>query len=64
MDPLDEVNSYENVQYTYRPQLNQSRDEALIDVLPEYLTEEITFSRTQASNFYTRVFKSITEKPA
>lgn len=62
LDPLEEVDNYEDVQYTYRPQLDPQRDEALMEVLPDYLVEEITFPRTHASKFYTRVTKSLTER--
>lgn len=54
--------SYEDVQFTYRPQLDSSRDGDLIEVLPDYLTEEITFPRHQASKFYARIIKSLMER--
>ena len=60
---LEEVDNYEDVECTYRPQLDPDRDEALMNVLPEYLLEEITFPRNQASKFYTRVTRSLTERP-
>lgn len=44
------------------PQLDPDRDEALVDVLPDYLQEEITFPRPQAAKFYARVMKSLTER--
>lgn len=50
------------MQFTYKPQLDPSRDEALIEMLPDYLVEEITFPRPQASKFYARVIKSMTER--
>ncbi|AEO66717.1 uncharacterized protein THITE_2043583 [Thermothielavioides terrestris NRRL 8126] len=45
----------------YTPQLDQSRDRALIDVLPSYLVEEISFPQTQAGKFYARVLKALNE---
>lgn len=57
----DAADSYEDASFTYLPQLDPGRDQALIDVLPEYLTEEITFARFQAPRFYTRINKSLTE---
>jgi hypothetical protein len=59
---LEASDSYEDVQFTYRPQLKEDRDGDLLDVLPDYLVEEITFPRTQASKFYSRVVKSLTER--
>ncbi|QPC76414.1 hypothetical protein HYE68_007166 [Fusarium pseudograminearum] len=57
----DASDNYEDVSFTYQPQLNPGRDQELIDVLPGYLTEEITFPRSQAPKFYSRVNKSLTE---
>ncbi|KAK5998179.1 Monopolin complex subunit pcs1 [Cladobotryum mycophilum] len=54
--------NYEDVQFTYRPQLDANRDSEVIEVLPEYLTEEITFPRPHSSKFYTRVTKALTER--
>ncbi|RSM08038.1 hypothetical protein CDV31_008341 [Fusarium ambrosium] len=54
--------SYEDTQFTYRPQLDANRDGELMDMLPDYLVEEITFPRPQASRFYARVVKSLTER--
>ncbi|RFU77022.1 chromosome segregation [Trichoderma arundinaceum] len=62
LEDLDAADSYEDVQFAYRPQLDSSRDGDLIEVLPDYLTEEITFPRNQASKFYTRVIKSLMER--
>ncbi|KAL6920766.1 hypothetical protein ACHAPO_004553 [Fusarium lateritium] len=57
----DASENYEDVSFTYQPQLDTGRDHDLIDVLPGYLTEEITFPRSQAPKFYARVNKSLTE---
>ncbi|KAF5025183.1 hypothetical protein F66182_2759 [Fusarium sp. NRRL 66182] len=54
--------SYEDVQFTYQPQLDPGRDGELIDMLRDYMMEEITFPRHQASRFYARVNKSLTER--
>jgi hypothetical protein len=62
LEDLESADSYEDVQFAYRPQLDESRDGALIDMLPDYLTEEITFPRHQASKFYARVMKSLMER--
>jgi len=58
---LDKVDNYDDVQVTYRPQLDESRDEELIDLLPDYLVEEISFSRSYAAKFYSKVVKPLTE---
>ncbi|KAM0276228.1 hypothetical protein ACHAQH_006951 [Verticillium albo-atrum] len=55
--------SYEEARFTYMPQLDESRDRELVDMLPEFLTDEITFPRPQAARFYARVSKSLTEPP-
>ncbi|RDA89504.1 hypothetical protein CP533_5770 [Ophiocordyceps camponoti-saundersi (nom. inval.)] len=53
--------SYDDVQLTYKPQLDQSRDQGLYQLLPDYLVEEITFCRSHASKFYHRVIRSLSE---
>lgn len=57
------ASSQENV-YLYTPMLNTDRDRDLIEVMPDYLTEDITFDREVAAKFYARVVKTLTEKPA
>ena len=62
VESTDAGDSYDDVEFTYRPQLDPSRDADLIDMLPDYLVEEITFPRPQASRFYARVIKALTER--
>ncbi|PSR78022.1 chromosome segregation protein Csm1/Pcs1-domain-containing protein [Coniella lustricola] len=52
----------EGSEFMYKPQLDERRDRELIDLLPDYLTDEITFQRPQAAKFYVRVLKSLTER--
>lgn len=56
------ADSYEDAHCQYVPQLDPSRDRALMEILPDYLVEEITFPRPQAARFYARVGKALTEK--
>lgn len=58
------ADSYEDAQCNYVPQLDPSRDKDLMDLLPDYLVDEITFPRPQAAKFYARVVKALTEKPS
>ncbi|KAH7244611.1 hypothetical protein FSOLCH5_012009 [Fusarium solani] len=62
VETAEASDSYEDTQFTYRPQLDSNRDGELMDILPDYLVEEITFPRPQASRFYARVVKSLTER--
>ncbi|RDW79673.1 hypothetical protein BP6252_04311 [Coleophoma cylindrospora] len=55
------ADSYEEAQCVYSPLLDPSRDKAMMDLLPDYLTDEITFPRPQAAKFYARVVKALTE---
>lgn len=58
-------NSDENpddAEFMYKPQLDERRDSDLIDILPDFLVEEISFPRPQAAKFYARVQKSLTER--
>ncbi|KAI1816448.1 hypothetical protein GGS20DRAFT_221694 [Poronia punctata] len=50
-------------QFMYKPQLDSDRDQELIDLLPDYLVEEITFPRLHAAKFYSRVVKALNESP-
>ncbi|KAF4632489.1 hypothetical protein G7Y89_g5640 [Cudoniella acicularis] len=56
------ADSYDDAQCNYVPQLDPSRDKALIELLPDYLVDEITFPRPQAAKFYARVVKALTER--
>jgi len=54
---------FDDAQFIYIPQLGSARDEELIDLLPDYLVEEITFPRLHAAKFYSRVVKALSERP-
>ncbi|KAF2485190.1 chromosome segregation protein Csm1/Pcs1-domain-containing protein [Neohortaea acidophila] len=54
--------SYGEAEFAYEPLLDESRDRDLMDILPDYLTEEICFPRNHAVKFYTRVLDSMTKK--
>lgn len=61
--PLDEAAaSFETAEFQYIPLLDANRDRELVDILPEYLTVDITFARQQASKFYTRVIDALTKR--
>ncbi|KJR84710.1 MAM1 protein [Sporothrix schenckii 1099-18] len=51
----------DSAQFVYTPQLDDRRDAALIEQLPDYLVEEISFPRLQAAKFYKRVMQALTE---
>jgi hypothetical protein len=53
---------YDNTEFQYMPLLDTNRDRDLVDILPEYLTVDITFSRQHASKFYTRVIDTLTKR--
>lgn len=54
--------SYEDQEFLFTPLLDPHRDRALMELLPEYLQEEISFTRGQAEKFYERVVKCLTQK--
>lgn len=58
----NEGNSYEENEFVYQPLLDEQRDRDLIELLPDYLTEEISFPRAQAPKFYTKVVDSMSKK--
>ena len=45
----------EEDEITFTPLLERERDRVLISLLPDYLTEEITFSRVNATRFYLKL---------
>ncbi|KAL2000770.1 hypothetical protein VTN02DRAFT_2654 [Thermoascus thermophilus] len=54
--------SFEQAEFHYVPLLDENRDRDLMDLLPDYLTVDITFSRQQASKFYNRVIDTLTKR--
>jgi len=54
--------SYENTEFQYTPRLDTNRDHDLIELLPEYLTDELTFARTSAAQFYGKIVETLTKR--
>lgn len=54
--------SYEEAEFTYEPLLDDGRDGELIDILPDYLTEDIEFPRHQALKFYHKMLESMMKR--
>ncbi|RAL66287.1 hypothetical protein DID88_005957 [Monilinia fructigena] len=59
-----EVDSNGDADCRYTPLLDPSRDRPLLELLPDYLVDEIEFPRPQAARFYARITRALTEKPA
>lgn len=55
---------YNSAEFSYIPLLDENRDRELLDMLPDYLTVEINFSRQQAAKFYTRVIDTLNKRRA
>jgi hypothetical protein len=53
---------YADAEFAYTPLLDEKNDRDLIDILPDYLTEEICFPRSSASRFYSKVVDCMTKK--
>ena len=51
--PVTMVNDEDEI--TFTPHLDPERDEKILSLLPEYLTEEITFARQNATRFYLKL---------
>ncbi|KAH8894048.1 hypothetical protein GQ53DRAFT_643788 [Thozetella sp. PMI_491] len=56
--------NYEEAEFLYQPFLDESRDRDLIDVLPGYLVDEITFPRHQCNKFYVKVLEALHQREA
>ncbi|KAJ6083847.1 hypothetical protein N7467_007982 [Penicillium canescens] len=54
--------NYDNTEIQYLPLLDANRDRDLVNMLPNFLVEDITFSRGQAAKFYTRVIDALTKR--
>ncbi|KAJ5675700.1 Monopolin complex subunit Csm1/Pcs1 [Penicillium macrosclerotiorum] len=60
--PKVSSSEYESAEFQYLPLLDANRDRDLVNILPDFLTVEIQFSRQQASKFYTRVIDALTKR--
>ncbi|KAJ5580004.1 Monopolin complex subunit Csm1/Pcs1 [Penicillium hispanicum] len=60
--PKISTTDYESAEFQYLPLLDANRDRDLVNILPDFLTVEITFSRQHASKFYTRVIDALTKR--
>ena len=56
------LSGYEDAEFQYTPLLDGNRDRDLLEILPDYLTEEICFPRSNAAKFYARVVDCMTKK--
>ncbi|KZF25464.1 hypothetical protein L228DRAFT_258885 [Xylona heveae TC161] len=54
--------SYETTEFQYIPLLDANRDRDLLELLPDYLSEEITFPRSQAGRFYAKIVETLTRR--
>lgn len=54
--------SFLETEFLYTPLLDASRDGDMMELMPTYLTEEITFAREDASKFYCRVLDTLTKR--
>lgn len=59
-----QLKSYEDAEFTFTPFLDSNRDRDLLEILPDYLTEEICFPRSNAAKFYSRIVDCMTKRIA
>ena len=60
--PDPEKPAYEDAEFAYTPLLDENRDKDLLDILPDYLTEEICFPRSHAARFYAKIVDCMTKR--
>lgn len=53
--PGSQAGGYDDIEFAYTPLLDEKNDRDLLDILPDYLTEEICFPRSSAAKFYAKV---------
>lgn len=58
----DAGESYADTEFFYQPLLDDQRDRDLVDLLPDYLTEEISFPRGHAAKFFSKVVDSMSKR--
>lgn len=56
----DVENPGDEPQLRYMPQLDPNRDRGLMEILPNFLVDEIEFPRSHVDKFYARVVKALT----
>lgn len=54
--------AYEEAEFSYEPKLDDERDQMLLQILPDYLSEDICFPRNHAVRFYSKVVESMTKR--
>ena len=54
--------SYEEAEFSYEPHLDEGRDRDLLELLPDYLVQEICFPRAQAVKFYAKLLDCMMKK--
>ncbi len=58
----DTDSPYDDADMTYTPLLDANRDREILQLMPDYLTEEIGFSRNHAAHFYGRIMDTLMKK--
>jgi hypothetical protein len=54
--------TFDDAEFAYSPLLDDKNDRDLLELLPDYLTEEICFPRSSAARFYSKVADCMTKK--
>jgi hypothetical protein len=54
--------AYEEEEFAYAPLLDEKNDRQLLEILPDYLTEEIVFPRPSAARFYQKIVECMSRK--
>lgn len=54
--------SFEETEFLYTPLLDENRDREMMELMPDYLRDEITFARQNAAKFYSRVVDTLTKR--
>jgi Chromosome segregation protein Csm1/Pcs1 len=54
--------SFEETEFLYTPLLDVNRDREMMELMPDYLRDEITFARQNAAKFYSRVVDTLTKR--
>lgn len=56
--------SYDEEEFVYAPLFDEKNDRQLLEILPDYLTEEIAFPRPSAAKFYLKIMDCMSKRYA
>ncbi|KAF1987521.1 hypothetical protein K402DRAFT_420322 [Aulographum hederae CBS 113979] len=60
--PNPSGNAFDDAEFFYKPLLDEKNDQELMEILPDYLQEEICFPRSSAGRFYEKIYECMVKR--